>query len=329
MTIVGAAVSWGSSPLTRGKRDELLQRLRVRRLIPAHAGKTCFGTLMITILRAHPRSRGENVNAIAGGTKETGSSPLTRGKQLDAASVPNKVGLIPAHAGKTRRTVRRGASAWAHPRSRGENQPVVQPGRLSRGSSPLTRGKPAGRAAGQAVAGLIPAHAGKTSSQRRSPTMRRAHPRSRGENGHGRREHLRPRGSSPLTRGKRWERSGAARRRRAHPRSRGENDPVVIADKISKGSSPLTRGKLVSFDGTTRFNGLIPAHAGKTRLCSSRPRTCRAHPRSRGENLYPRSSNSLVRGSSPLTRGKQDNHGLVACGVGLIPAHAGKTRLTP
>ena len=91
------------------------------------------------------------------------------------------------------------------------------------------------------------------------------------------------------------------------------------------GSSPLTRGKLVSFDGTTRFNGLIPAHAGKTRLCSSRPRTCRAHPRSRGENLYPRSSNSLVRGSSPLTRGKQDNHGLVACGVGLIPAHAGKT----
>ena len=202
LTIVGAAVSWGSSPLTRGKRDELLQRLRVRRLIPAHAGKTCFGTLMITILRAHPRSRGENVNAIAGGTKETGSSPLTRGKQLDAASVPNKVGLIPAHAGKTRRTVRRGASAWAHPRSRGENQPVVQPGRLSRGSSPLTRGKPAGRAAGQAVAGLIPAHAGKTSSQRRSPTMRRAHPRSRGENGHGRREHLRPRGSSPLTRGK-------------------------------------------------------------------------------------------------------------------------------
>ena len=50
------------------------------------------------------------------------------------------------------------------------------------GSSPLTRGKPAGRAAGQAVAGLIPAHAGKTAvcmaSMRREP----AHPRSRGEN---------------------------------------------------------------------------------------------------------------------------------------------------
>ena len=182
MTIVGAAVSWGSSPLTRGKRDELLQRLRVRRLIPAHAGKTCFGTLMITILRAHPRSRGENVNAIAGGTKETGSSPLTRGKQLDAASVPNKVGLIPAHAGKTRRTVRRGASAWAHPRSRGENQPVVQPGRLSRGSSPLTRGKRALSEGRPQCAGLIPAHAGKTDTGGVSTYGHGAHPRSRGEN---------------------------------------------------------------------------------------------------------------------------------------------------
>ena len=50
-----------------------------------------------------------------------GSSPLTRGKQFPAGLIGARVGLIPAHAGKT--------AAWddvwsftrAHPRSRGEN----------------------------------------------------------------------------------------------------------------------------------------------------------------------------------------------------------------
>ena len=132
------------------------------RLIPAHAGKTCFGTLMITILRAHPRSRGENVNAIAGGTKETGSSPLTRGKQLDAASVPNKVGLIPAHAGKTRVAAGELGYSRAHPRSRGENAPETSDKDVVTGSSPLTRGKLHGERGLGAGQGLIPAHAGKT-----------------------------------------------------------------------------------------------------------------------------------------------------------------------
>ena len=151
---------------------------------------------------AHPRSRGENVLRYAHDYHPPGSSPLTRGKRQRHRGRHQGNGLIPAHAGKTTGRGLRAQQGRAHPRSRGENTANGQTWGLGVGSSPLTRGKPAGRAAGQAVAGLIPAHAGKTSSQRRSPTMRRAHPRSRGENGHGRREHLRPRGSSPLTRGK-------------------------------------------------------------------------------------------------------------------------------
>ena len=111
------------------------------------------------------------------------------------------------------------------------------------------------------------------------------------------------------------------------------------------GSSPLTRGKLVDPLIALAVRGLIPAHAGKTRLTAglsqrdrlipahagkTRPgdravRQPRAHPRSRGENSAQQIAARNGDGSSPLTRGKQI--GLPPCKllVGLIPAHAGKT----
>ena len=70
------------------------------------------------------------------------------------------------------------------------------------GSSPLTRGKLELRGVGECWWGLIPAHAGKTSSGRVSSRGFGAHPRSRGENlGDDDARRGEP-GSSPLTRGK-------------------------------------------------------------------------------------------------------------------------------
>ena len=94
------AAAAGSSPLTRGKRSRGRFRLRRRRLIPAHAGKTTYWALSqhgidgsSPLTRgnpplfgcdsecgAHPRSRGENLGAGAGFSSAFGSSPLTRGK---------------------------------------------------------------------------------------------------------------------------------------------------------------------------------------------------------------------------------------------------------
>ena len=54
--------AYGSSPLTRGKLAEGLQRLMGERLIPAHAGKTVASAHMCVDQKAHPRSRGENVS---------------------------------------------------------------------------------------------------------------------------------------------------------------------------------------------------------------------------------------------------------------------------
>ena len=91
----------GSSPLTRGKLDQRRTTARLRRLIPAHAGKTLPRSGGGVADGAHPRSRGENPIQTAGSAISLGSSPLTRGKLSVSVLDDLVAGLIPAHAGKT------------------------------------------------------------------------------------------------------------------------------------------------------------------------------------------------------------------------------------
>ena len=274
-----------------------------------------------------------------------GSSPLTRGKQRERQVATPEEGLIPAHAGKTFRSPRSGSRPRAHPRSRGENLRIPSREPSAKGSSPLTRGKPAPRRRRQACRRLIPAHAGKTRREDEARPLQGAHPRSRGENlaspsrcGIGR-------GSSPLTRGKRLPkvsdllRSGLIPahagktqgrrerfpRTRPHPRSRGENGKNAALEIRELGSSPLTRGKRAVLHLDYTETRLIPAHAGKTWRCGWRHPVGWAHPRSRGENGKPPTQARPIYGSSPLTRGKRNAGSERERGRGLIPAHAGKT----
>ena len=113
----------------------------------------------------------------------------------------------------------------------------------------------------------------------------------------------------------------------AHPRSRGENNPADLQAEEQLGSSPLTRGKLTWTSLRPCRTGLIPAHAGKTASRTTSSRSERAHPRSRGENTRAEQLIEHVAGSSPLTRGKRRARGVWYSLAGLIPAHAGKTRL--
>ena len=213
------------------------------RLIPAHAGKTILPKVLGVRSPAHPRSRGENLSPMSTENRFSGSSPLTRGKPNVCNADCQGRRLIPAHAGKT---ITVAVSLWgilAHPRSRGENDLVTRFFQGRPGSSPLTRGKRRDTGDGYDGAGLIPAHAGKTTVADSRAERTWAHPRSRGEN-------LFPitplrltEGSSPLTRGKRartvlgvavprlipahagktQSAPPTASPNPAHPRSRGEN----------------------------------------------------------------------------------------------------------
>ena len=273
----------GSSPLTRGKRDGLVQGWRPVGLIPAHAGKTVLCRLVWPCWWAHPRSCGENTEAAALIFGTTGSSPLMRGKRLVGTLFQERVGLIPAHAGKractpqrknrerlipahagkTLRGSRPPAGSRAHPHARGENMrqsarvsffPGSSP--LTRGkppcsasyfapwgSSPLMRGKPSASSTGAPLAGLIPAHAGKTARRRRTLRSRRAHSRSCGDNFRDTPMPALWSGSSPLTRGKRL---GGLRRVPGVgliPTHAGKTPDAPSATFVNAGSSPLTRGK--------------------------------------------------------------------------------------
>ena len=151
-----------------------------------------------------------------------GSSPLTRGKRGAANDNARQPGLIPAHAGKTRPPGARRRRRTAHPRSRGENPLDGMVTRLSRGSSPLTRGKRGAARVADAAHGLIPAHAGKTARPRSDPYRAQAHPRSRGENQANGFIMTPHEGSSPLTRGKRRRRRGRGQGRRLIPAHAGK-----------------------------------------------------------------------------------------------------------
>ena len=158
--------SWGSSPLTRGKRAPGDPMQALIRLIPAHAGKTFLVVRGGDTAPAHPRSRGENPTRLTAVEADRGSSPLTRGKRCESANRRCASGLIPAHAGKTPPPLVRVIQGEAHPRSRGENSVSSGlPGTIW-GSSPLTRGKLCPVVPDDAQPGLIPAHAGKTCSGR-------------------------------------------------------------------------------------------------------------------------------------------------------------------
>ena len=131
----------GSSPLTRGKRVASPRTHGRSGLIPAHAGKTRGKWDWRPSWRAHPRSRGENKADDAVAVCELGSSPLTRGKRPVVCGGAWRLGLIPAHAGKTPTSIPVSWHTWAHPRSRGENHHLTACAAKYPGSSPLTRGK--------------------------------------------------------------------------------------------------------------------------------------------------------------------------------------------
>ena len=268
----------------RGKRERGDEKSFINRLIPAHAGKTSLRSRPPRQKRAHPRACGENLSASQLLREGTGSSPRMRGKPPAARRKWVGVGLIPAHAGKTRLLATVATHGQAHPRACGENFSSRFDISVSEGSSPRMRGKRY-RLAGRGWSRrLIPAHAGKTRLNRPHSACKRAHPRACGENLHEIKDDEQLEGSSPRMRGKRLSacivtpsgrlipaHAGKTREPAdidtsppAHPRACGENLLLGSLKLREDGSSPRMRGKPAKTLQPLDVEGLIPAHAGKT-----------------------------------------------------------------
>ena len=149
----------------------------------------------------HPRIRGEHAQRLATAGAPAGSSPHTRGAPIPLGAPAWAAGIIPAYAGSTDGPHTTSKHRWDHPRIRGEHFFAVSSSPSVKGSSPHTRGAPAGAGDELALSGIIPAYAGSTWIRSRSGSGSGDHPRIRGEHSGGCSHHISRGGSSPHTRG--------------------------------------------------------------------------------------------------------------------------------
>ena len=314
-------------------------------IIPAYAGSTPCGTMILTEDRDHPRIRGEHHRLGCAGDFGRGSSPHTRGARRTRRPADRDPRIIPAYAGSTHPLGSPSKPLPDHPRIRGEHAAPTESDKWDEGSSPHTRGAHNAEPLVRHGQRIIPAYAGSTASSPRRQPCAPDHPRIRGEHVFQPMTKEPCPGSSPHTRGARQRSAHAgddygiipayagstARRpdRRLrhsdHPRIRGEHVLVGVYGAAESGSSPHTRGAPDRGEAGQPGHGIIPAYAGSTPSAREYRGWRSDHPRIRGEHKQVAISVNTFEGSSPHTRGALTAiHGRHRrCRI--IPAYAGST----
>ena len=100
----------------------------------------------------------------------------------------------------------------------------------------------------------------------------------------------------------------------------------MTTDTGIQGSSPRMRGSPLISPCIRVGQGIIPAHAGLTRLLISTLCRMRDHPRACGAHDRRWTLEQSRQGSSPRMRGSRWLPCGFRCRLGIIPAHAGLTR---
>ena len=114
---------------------------------------------------------------------------------------------------------------------------------------------------------------------------------------------------------------------RDHPRACGAHIINKVNLATFLGSSPRMRGSLASEVLAYSALGIIPAHAGLTLVRHSRTAASRDHPRACGAHYFTFGFPQSFMGSSPRMRGSLGNLPFSGVDSGIIPAHAGLTRI--
>ena len=151
-------------------------------------------------------------------------------------------GIIPAHAGLTGPHTLASTLGRDHPRACGAHLMTVFLAISSKGSSPRMRGSLTLDVAERPLIGIIPAHAGLTTSRMCPDFTRRDHPRACGAHPSVLIDRACPSGSSPRMRGSPTCRPERAARPWDHPRACGAHVDNDQQGNSSQGSSPRMRG---------------------------------------------------------------------------------------
>ena len=130
----------GSPPLARGTAVKLCRTVCAAGITPACAGNSLNAAGLKTPPRDHPRLRGEQFAQLRNGAFFKGSPPLARGTVVHFRPAIGAVGITPACAGNSRRTVNVFGGKQDHPRLRGEQLFYFSTFQPFLGSPPLARG---------------------------------------------------------------------------------------------------------------------------------------------------------------------------------------------
>ena len=274
-----------------------------------------------------------------------GSSPRMRGTRYGIRRITMCTGIIPAHAGNTVDPFPKRRRPEDHPRACGEHICINGTSLSSGGSSPRMRGTLGISMFSHTNDGIIPAHAGNTSTAMWASACSRDHPRACGEHVGLKLAAVPLSGSSPRMRGTRRRaelmRGGygiipahagntcclhaQSSTHRDHPRACGEHITRTFPAHYGRGSSPRMRGTRIMALSGTITGGIIPAHAGNT--CLEAPSHFRQedHPRACGEHGALHCPAPPRPGSSPRMRGTLPFADRDVDCLGIIPAHAGNT----
>ena len=174
-----------------------------------------------------------------------------------------------------------------------------------KGSPPLTRGKAHLNRRHNAIGGITPAYAGKSTSPT-TPAISRSR-------------------ITPAYAGKSQAHHQYAPIAWDHPRLRGEKRNKAVSRKLGQGSPPLTRGKVKELATSGIKVGITPAYAGKRFIPHIPGYIYEDHPRLRGEKVFLLPKRDNDRGSPPLTRGKVLRRFLANRRDRITPAYAGKS----
>ena len=258
-------------------------------------------------------------------TRESGSSPRTRGTVWQQRLFRERNRFIPADAGNRIRTFVMPTPPAVHPRGRGEQANSTAGASIATGSSPRTRGTVADRSAVSMWSRFIPADAGNS----RATTCFLAlpsgsSPRTRGTELHDQRPGQGHR-FIPADAGNRAAQLEGAEPAAVHPRGRGEQGSRFLSSVSASGSSPRTRGTGRYGPRCRPRSRFIPADAGNRNGWSMLFGNSAVHPRGRGEQGVPPPENAATCGSSPRTRGTGASSHQPHHELRFIPADAGNS----
>ena len=165
----------------RGKDLRNLVKMSFIRITPAHAGKREDRMRSSRDNGDHPRTCGEKLLFANHRCTVIGSPPHMRGKEFVRRVFPLSDRITPAHAGKRRILTLFTRGRWDHPRTCGEKVHSAFLHSILLGSPPHMRGKDYAKVGNGYVAGITPAHAGKSVFRRGLGELFGDHPRTCGE----------------------------------------------------------------------------------------------------------------------------------------------------